>query len=101
MTDLLQKLDADIFHFGNAVDICKMVSSFPTDKVVMGNVDPVLFRTGTPDDVRRDVERIYHQCAEFENFMISTGCDVPAGAKWENIDAYFEKVAELYASGND
>lgn len=101
MTDLLHDLDADIFHFGNAVDMRKMVPCFPTDKIVMGNVDPVLFRTGTAEDVCRDVERIYHQCAEFENFMISTGCDVPAGAKWENIDAYFEKVAELYASGND
>ena len=97
MAQQLRDLDADIFHFGNAVDIRKLIENLPSDRIVMGNVDPVLFRTGTPEAVRRDVERVYRECGSFENFMISTGCDVPAEAKWENIDAYFEKVAQLYA----
>lgn len=101
MTDLLQDLNADIFHFGNAVNIRKMVPCFPADKIIMGNVNPVLFRTGKPEDIRKDVQRIYDECGRFENFMISTGCDVPANAKWENINAYFDKVAELYASCNN
>lgn len=97
MMDAFGKLDADIFHFGNVVDIEKACRSLPKDKVIMGNVNPVLFRTGTPETVAGDTERVYNLCNQYENFMISTGCDVPAASSWGNIDAYFSKVTELYA----
>ena len=97
MMDAFATLKADIFHFGNVVDIEKACKNLPTDKIVMGNVDPVLLRTGTPETVADDTGRVFNLCSQYENFMISTGCDVPAAAKWENIDAYFRKVTELYA----
>lgn len=100
MLDGIATLPADILHFGNAIDLKKAIEGLPKHFVVMGNVDPVLFRTGTPDEIRAAVESVYTACAGYENFMLSTGCDVPAAARWENIDAYFEKVSELYASGN-
>lgn len=96
----LSEICADIFHFGNAVDIKRLLEEMPKDRVVMGNVDPVLFRTATPADIENEVERVYQACSEYDNFMLSTGCDVPAEAKWENIDTYFKKVKKLYASDN-
>lgn len=97
MLDMISELNADIIHLGNAVNLKKALEELPEEKIVMGNVNPVLFRTGTPDDIRADVQRVYDECSMYENFMISTGCDVPAASKWENIEAYFEKVNELYA----
>lgn len=96
MMDAFATLDADIFHFGNAVDMEKACKTIPTDKIVMGNVDPVLFRTGTPETVAADTVRVFNQCGKYDHFMISTGCDVPAASNWENIDTYFSKVTELY-----
>ena len=96
MMDMIGELDADIIHLGNAIDIKKALGELPKDKIVMGNVDPVLFRNGTPQEIIADVQRVFDECSAHENFMISTGCDVPAAAKWENIDAYFNKVTELY-----
>lgn len=90
-------LHADIFHFGNAIDLSKVMEAMPSDKVVMGNVDPILLKTGNPEDIKHEVKRVYDSCGKYRNFMISTGCDVPAAAKWENIDAYFKAVKELYA----
>lgn len=101
MTEDIATLDADIFHFGNAIDLKNIIPKLPADRIIMGNVDPVLFRNGTPEDIRADVIRIYGECSRYENFMISTGCDVPAAAKWENIDAYFEQVRELYLNASD
>jgi uroporphyrinogen decarboxylase len=69
----------------------------PLDSIVMGNLDPVLFRDGKVEDIQNGLQKIYDECSRFPNFMISTGCDVPATAKWENIDAYFKKINELYA----
>ena len=96
MMDSVAKLGADIVHLGNAVDIEKALSELPEDIVVMGNVDPVKLRDSSPEDIRSEVTRVFEACGKYPNFMISTGCDVPAAAKWENIDAYFERVAELY-----
>ncbi len=96
MLDMISELNADIIHLGNVISLKKALEILPEDKIVMGNVNPVLFRTGTPDSIRADVQRVYDECSAHGNFMISTGCDVPAASKWENIDAYFEKVNELY-----
>ncbi|MBE5759495.1 MAG: methyltransferase [Clostridiales bacterium] len=99
MVDEMVSLGADIYHLGNAIDLGKAIEGFPKDMVVMGNVDPVLFRTGTPEDIRKATLAVFEGCASYENFMISSGCDIPAAAKWENIDAYFETVKEYYAQG--
>ncbi len=96
MLDMISQLNADVIHLGNAINLKKALEILPQNKIVMGNVNPVLLRTGTPDGIRADVQRVYDECATHENFMISTGCDVPAASKWENINAYFEKINEIY-----
>jgi len=68
----------------------------PADSVVMGNVDPLLFRSGTAEEVMAATQKVFDECSGFDNFMLSSGCDIPADSKWENLDAYFKKVKELY-----
>lgn len=97
MLDMISALNADIIHLGNAINLKKALEILPKDKIVMGNVNPVLFRAGTPEDIKKDVQRVFDECSKHENFMISTGCDVPAAAKAENTKAYFETVDKLYS----
>lgn len=96
MAEDIAALPADVFHFGNAVQLHKLLPVFGQDRIVMGNLDPMLLVNGTPADIENEVQRIYDACCSFPNFMLSSGCDIPAGAKWENIYAYFNKVRELY-----
>lgn len=96
MTDQISALGADIYHFGNAVDMKEIIPKMPSDAVIMGNVDPVLFRNGTPEEIKRSVQSLFDECSKHDNFMISSGCDIPAESKWENINAYFDKIKELY-----
>ncbi len=96
---LLEKIsmvDADIYHFGNAVDMAEVLEKFPKDKVVMGNINPVDFRTGSPKSIEEETTQLLKKCSKFDNFVISSGCDIPADSKWENIDAYFNAVAKFY-----
>lgn len=96
MANEIATLGADIYHFGNAIKLSDIIPEMPAGSIVMGNVDPILFLNGTPEQIKEAVQQIYNECNGFDNFMISSGCDIPALAKWENIDAYFEKVNELY-----
>lgn len=96
MSDEISELNADIYHFGNAINMKDIITKMPEDTIVMGNIDPILFRSGTPEEIKNSIQKVYEDCSQFGNFMISSGCDIPAESKWENIDAYFEKINELY-----
>lgn len=98
MASTIADINADIYHFGNAINLKDIIPLMPESSIVMGNVDPVMFKNGTPEDIKAETERVYNECKQFDNFMLSSGCDIPAQAKWENIDAYFNKVKELYAN---
>ena len=101
MTDSIAATGAAAFHFGNAVDMEEMLQKMPKDKLVMGNVDPAgQFRNGTPDSIRRETLALMEKCCTYDNFVISSGCDIPPMSKWENIDAFFAAVREFYETNN-
>ncbi len=89
---------ASAYHFGNAVDMEKdIILKVPENTVVMGNVDPAgVLRMGTPADVRKETLSIMENCCKYNNFVISSGCDIPPMTPWENIDAFFEAVSDYY-----
>ena len=92
-------LGADIYHFGNSISLKDIIHFMPEDSLVMGNIDPVLFRNGTPDNIKTAVQKLYDECGNYPNIMLSSGCDIPAESKWENIDEYFRCVSEIYQEG--
>ncbi len=90
---------AAAYHFGNSISMKEMLGKIPRDIVVMGNVDPsAQFCNGTPESIRAETQRIMSECSEYQNFVISSGCDIPPASKWENIDAFFKTVSDFYAS---
>lgn len=89
---------AAAYHFGNSISMKEMLTHIPKDIVAMGNVDPAgQFKDGTPDSIKEDTKRIMDECCQNQNFVISSGCDIPPASKWENIDAFFEAVNEWYS----
>lgn len=97
MAESIYRTGCDAYHFGNAIDMKTMLETFPEDKIVMGNLDPAaLFAGGTPASVRQATLKLLEKCSVHSNFLISSGCDIPPAAKWENIDAFFEAVKEFY-----
>lgn len=84
---------AAAYHFGNAVDMAAVLAAAPGDVLCMGNIDPAgQLAMGTPDSVRAATKALLAQCGGYKNFVPSSGCDIPAHAKWENIDAFFEAL---------
>ena len=86
MLDDLVELGAMIYHFGNAIDLQDVISKMPETVLVMGNVDPAgVVAHGSKNDVRQAVDQLIKTCGSYENFWLSTGCDVPPDAPWENL----------------
>ena len=87
-----------IFSFGNAIDMEEMLKLIPSDRLVMGNVDPSSqFRTGTPDSVRDATLEVLNKCSKYPNYILSSGCDIPPASPIANIDAFFEASKEFYS----
>jgi len=97
MVDSFLSFGAAAYHFGNAVEMKDLLDKFPSDVLVMGNVDPAgTLRLGTPEKVKSETLSIMEKCCGYPNFIISSGCDIPPMTPWENIDAFFEAVNEYY-----
>ena len=97
MVPQILETGAAAYHFGNAVSMEDMLRQMPGDVLTMGNVDPVsAIRNGTPEKVRQDTLAIMEACCKYPNFLISSGCDIPPAAPWENIAAFFAAVEEFY-----
>lgn len=95
MTESIAKIGATAYHFGDALNMKLMVENMPADTVVMGNVSPSAeFVGGTPDSITAAVKRLYSECGDKPNFLLSSGCDIPPFASWENIDAFFKAAKE-------
>lgn len=89
---------AAAYHFGNVIDMEKMMEQFPSDQIAMGNVDPAVeFCNGTPESIREATLDVMGKCCKYPNYIVSSGCDIPAHSPWENINAYFAAVEEFYS----
>lgn len=93
----LAELGCLAYHFGNAIQMKDIIGKMPKDTLIMGNIDPAgEFLNGTPDSVRSSTLALLEEMGNLPNFVISSGCDIPPKAKWENIDAFFETVDTYY-----
>ena len=74
------------------VDFPSIAGDVDPDVVLIGNIDPVgIMVQGTPHDVRRAVKDLIDGMASHQNFILSTGCDLPLETPFENIEAFMEE----------
>ncbi len=93
MLDGIYALGAAAYHFGNAIDLEAVMKVTPGDVLVMGNVDPAgQFAGGTVESITEATRDLMNKCGPYANFLPSSGCDIPAHANWDNIQAFFQAV---------
>ena len=96
MLDAIFTQGAAAYHFGNAVAMETVMAAAPADALCMGNIDPASQLTqGTAESVAEATRELIAKCGSYKNFIPSSGCDIPAHAKWENLDAFFNTLKNL------
>jgi uroporphyrinogen decarboxylase len=81
---------ARILHFGKPMDIVAALGQVPDDIILSGNLDPSeVFVNGTIPEVRMKTQQLLQATAERKNFVISSGCDIPAQAPMQNLFTFF------------
>jgi uroporphyrinogen decarboxylase len=76
-----------------AVSLPELAPKVPEDVVLIGNVDPVrVMLQGTRGDVVKATTELMEAMQNYPNFLVSTGCDLPAETPMENIITLVETV---------
>ncbi len=97
--DLLS-VGADIYNFGDAINLDEVKDAFPDTVMFSGNVSPVsCFKTGDAKTMETQTRIVLEQCGHFANFIPSSGCDIPPDASLANADVFFATVEAFYHEG--
>jgi uroporphyrinogen decarboxylase len=81
------------FHLGTASNLALALREIPKDKLIFGNLDPSkVFEQGTNAMIFKSVETLFLTTQGYNNFVISSGCDIQFPTPIENIEAFFGAV---------
>lgn len=84
------------FHFGDAVDMLQILQKMPRNLLILGNISPArVFNDGSTDKVRVETLKLLRACGDYNNFALSSGCDIPPNVDLDNVDSFF-KTADGY-----
>jgi uroporphyrinogen decarboxylase len=81
--------------FGYQVDLDHIAEVMGGRVVLIGNVNPRLIRSGTPDQVRDATRTVIEKLAHHKGLIIQDGNNIPPDAPLENINAMMQ-AAKLY-----
>ena len=91
--DAVLATGAKMFHFGDQADMWQLLETMPDNVIVMGNISPsAVFMCDSTDKMALDTQTLLRKCMIHDNFMISSGCDIPAKTPLQNIDKFFEVI---------
>jgi uroporphyrinogen-III decarboxylase len=88
------KID-ELQGFGYQVDLDHIAEVMGGRVVLIGNVNPMLIRSGTPDQVRDATRTVIEKLAHLKGLIIQDGNNIPPDAPLENINAMMQ-AAEQY-----
>lgn len=94
-TDAMIKSGARGLHFGNKINIIDVLKEVPEDVIVMGNIDPVgIFQQASCKKMYDTSLDLLNKTSGWNNFILSSGCDIPPGTPIENIEAFYQALAD-------
>jgi hypothetical protein len=80
-----------VLSLDGKTDIFKAKEILGDHMCIMGDVPASLFTLGAPDDVGVYCERLIREIGP-SGFILSSGCDIPVTAKYENVKAMVDSV---------
>jgi MtaA/CmuA family methyltransferase len=96
LAKLMSETGVHALSLDSLVNLPKIADSISRDVVLIGNVDPVgTMLQGNTEKVRRDTLALLEKMRKYDNFIVSTGCDLPTETPLENI-VEFVNVAKSF-----
>jgi uroporphyrinogen decarboxylase len=79
-----------VAHFGAPMDLAAALSQVGPDIILCGNLDPAaVFVLSNPRQVASATRNLLKAAGHYRNFVLSSGCDVPARTPLANVEAFY------------
>jgi uroporphyrinogen decarboxylase len=86
--------DPGLVSFSHEVELETAASYFPKDMII-GNLEPAIIQTGTPDQVYEATRRVVEQGKKLPTgFIFAPGCELPPMVSLENVKAMNKAVED-------
>jgi uroporphyrinogen decarboxylase len=85
--------------FGYQVDLDTVASVLGGKVVLVGNVNPMLIHSGTPEQVRAATMRVIEKLGHFGGLILQDGSNIPPDSPIENINAMMAAAESVGAQG--
>jgi len=73
------------------VDLQYVANLISLDILILGNIDPVrVLAFGNKEEVEEKVKKLLFDMRGVDNFILSSGCDIPLDTPLENIEAFMK-----------
>ena len=87
--------DPGIISIGHEVALERAAEFFPND-IILGNLEPVIMQTGTPDDVYEATKEVIIKGKRLSGrFIFSMGCQFPPRTSIENAEAMNQAIDDF------
>ena len=97
LIDEILKLDFRIIHVGNNANIENLLEKVPQNILLMGNISPAeYFKDENVEKIINKTKEMLEKYDKYNNYYISSGCDIPPTSSLKNIDAYFDVISQFY-----
>jgi uroporphyrinogen decarboxylase len=84
-----------IISIAQEIELEKAAEFFPND-IILGNINPAIIQTGTPDEVYQAVKNNIETGKNISNgYVFSPGCELPPMAPVENIRAMNQAIFDF------
>ena len=89
---------AAVYHFGSPMQIRTALALVEPTTILSGNLDPNgVFLQGTPDLVYEQTSELLAATADYPNFLLSSGGDLPAATPLANLDSFYKALNDFNA----
>ena len=93
---LAPELQVDLLSVDYKVDLAEAAQKLDGKTALAGNVNPVILKDGSKQDVLAATEAAIHSGSAYSRFILMPGCDVPPAAPLGNIQAFITAGAEKH-----
>lgn len=88
LVDQLITIGAEGISFDQIMDLSELAKSFPKDKVIVGNIDPIqVLKAMRPQRVEQETKKLINSMKSYDNFLLAFGCTCLNDTPVENIKA--------------
>lgn len=92
---LVPDMHIDLLSLDYKVDLSLAQYVLDGRVAVAGNVNPVLLKDATPEEITQAAKRCIRQAGQAENYILMPGCDIPPSVPLANVQAFLSAGREI------